>query len=253
MRILIVRHGVPDYQRDTLTAQGWKEAELLAPYLVRENPDRILLSPYGRAQDTAKKTIELTGIVPEVREWLCEFDGGALAGNALPNFASWHQPPQVWEPDPLCLTDRWRESDLFRDTNFVRRYDEDKVQLEQFLSELGYDRQGAGFRVREEFFDSNPTVLFFCHLGRCVVLLSQLLDLPFMTVASRFWIPTSSITEVIFERSSVDRGYAIARCGCVGSVPHLQTAGVPRYNSGFLMPYGGYTRASDPTVQQAKE
>lgn len=252
MRILIVRHGVPDYARDTLTEQGWKEAGLLAPFLVREHPDRIFLSPYGRAQDTAKETLRLTGLTPEVLPWLCEFDGGRLSGNARPDFASWHQPPQVWKDDPLCLTSRWRESDLFRDTVFTERYDADLRSLNEFLSSFGYDREGCGFRVREEFFDANPTLVFFCHLGRCVVLLSQLLDLPFLTVATRFWIPTSSVTEVQFERSSVDRGFAIARCGCVGSVPHLNAAGEPRCNSGFLMPVNGYTRACDAPAQQAK-
>lgn len=32
MKLLIVRHGDPDYSIDSLTPKGWKEAE----YLVRE-------------------------------------------------------------------------------------------------------------------------------------------------------------------------------------------------------------------------
>ena len=30
MKILIIRHADPDYEADSLTSQGWKEAELLA-------------------------------------------------------------------------------------------------------------------------------------------------------------------------------------------------------------------------------
>lgn len=30
MRILIIRHGDPDYEKDSLTQKGWHEAELLA-------------------------------------------------------------------------------------------------------------------------------------------------------------------------------------------------------------------------------
>ena len=30
MKILLIRHGDPDYEHDTLTEQGWVEAELLA-------------------------------------------------------------------------------------------------------------------------------------------------------------------------------------------------------------------------------
>ena len=30
MRLLIIRHGDPDYEKDSLTEKGWWEAELLS-------------------------------------------------------------------------------------------------------------------------------------------------------------------------------------------------------------------------------
>ena len=30
MKILLIRHGDPDYEKDSLTEKGWHEAELLA-------------------------------------------------------------------------------------------------------------------------------------------------------------------------------------------------------------------------------
>ena len=30
MRLLIIRHGDPDYEKDSLTPTGWREAEMLA-------------------------------------------------------------------------------------------------------------------------------------------------------------------------------------------------------------------------------
>ena len=35
MRIIIVRHGDPNYELDTLTKTGWREAELAAEYLAK--------------------------------------------------------------------------------------------------------------------------------------------------------------------------------------------------------------------------
>ena len=35
MRIMIVRHGEPDYDRDSLTEKGWREAEYLSERLCR--------------------------------------------------------------------------------------------------------------------------------------------------------------------------------------------------------------------------
>ena len=39
MRILLIRHGEPDYSTDSLTEKGRREAELLAQRLSRENID----------------------------------------------------------------------------------------------------------------------------------------------------------------------------------------------------------------------
>ena len=33
MRFLIIRHGDPDYEKDSLTEKGWREAALLADRL----------------------------------------------------------------------------------------------------------------------------------------------------------------------------------------------------------------------------
>ena len=52
MRILIIRHGDPDYERDTLTEKGKREALLLAERLKKEKIDYLYSSPYGRAKDT---------------------------------------------------------------------------------------------------------------------------------------------------------------------------------------------------------
>ena len=50
MRILIIRHGDPDYVHDSLTEKGWREAELLKNRLIREPMSAIYCSPLGRAQ-----------------------------------------------------------------------------------------------------------------------------------------------------------------------------------------------------------
>ena len=34
MKLLIIRHADPDYEKDTLTEKGWREAELLSNRLI---------------------------------------------------------------------------------------------------------------------------------------------------------------------------------------------------------------------------
>ena len=50
MKLHIIRHGDPDYDRDTLTERGWREAELLAERTGKMGISAFYVSPLGRAQ-----------------------------------------------------------------------------------------------------------------------------------------------------------------------------------------------------------
>lgn len=56
MDLIIIRHGDPDYEHDTLTEHGWKEAEILSHRISQLNVRDFYVSPLGRAQDTASCT-----------------------------------------------------------------------------------------------------------------------------------------------------------------------------------------------------
>ena len=73
MRILLIRHGDPDYEHDTLTEKGRREAELLAKRASSLAMGSCYQSPLGRAMDTAQPCLKATGKDAEVLEWLREF------------------------------------------------------------------------------------------------------------------------------------------------------------------------------------
>ena len=60
MKILIIRHGEPDYSIDSLTEKGWREAELLSRRLAPLGIRDFYVSPLGRAQDTALSLIHIS-------------------------------------------------------------------------------------------------------------------------------------------------------------------------------------------------
>ena len=62
MRILFIRHGEPNYEKDDLTETGYKQAELVAERLKDEGIEEIWSSTQGRAVNTAKFTAELLGL-----------------------------------------------------------------------------------------------------------------------------------------------------------------------------------------------
>ena len=49
MKLLIVRHGDPDYSIDSLTEKGWREAELLSEKLSKLDIKDFYVSTMGRA------------------------------------------------------------------------------------------------------------------------------------------------------------------------------------------------------------
>lgn len=53
MKLLFIRHGDPDYEIDSLTKKGWKEAALLAERVSQLEVKTFYVSPLGRARDTA--------------------------------------------------------------------------------------------------------------------------------------------------------------------------------------------------------
>ncbi len=61
MKLLIVRHGDPDYDIDSLTEKGWKEVEYLSQKLSKLDVKAFYVSPLGRAKDTARSDLEKDG------------------------------------------------------------------------------------------------------------------------------------------------------------------------------------------------
>jgi broad specificity phosphatase PhoE len=73
MRLLFIRHGDPDYQTNSLTEQGRREAEALARHIQEEKIDVMYKSPLGRAQETAAYCERELGMTAETLDWLQEF------------------------------------------------------------------------------------------------------------------------------------------------------------------------------------
>ena len=78
MRLLIIRHGDPDYEHDTVTEKGAREVELLSERLVKEGITKIYCSPLGRARATAAPTCRKLGLEPTIFDWLQEFPAPAV-------------------------------------------------------------------------------------------------------------------------------------------------------------------------------
>ena len=226
MRILLIRHGDPDYVNDTLTEKGRREAALLAKRTVSMNMGECYKSPLGRAKDTAAPCLEVTGkkAYPDVKKEGEHF---------LPRIA-WDMVPGYWtEHEAYMDKNTWRETEVAKNSDLVEVYDYVIEEFDRFLAEHGYVREGAHYRVEKE---SDGTVTFFCHFGISCVLLSHLQNVsPFVLWHSLALAPTS-VTEVVTEER--EQGTAYFRGLKVGDISHLYAGGEePSFAARFCETY----------------
>lgn len=73
MRIIFIRHGEPDYDNNTLTEKGFREAELLKDRIIGWNVDAFFSSPMERAILTGEPALKAMGREAEILPWMREF------------------------------------------------------------------------------------------------------------------------------------------------------------------------------------
>ncbi len=250
MRLLFIRHGDPDYENDTLTEKGHREASLLAKTAKDLTLGTCFLSPLGRAQDTARYCLEAAGLTGQTMDWLRELppnlnlDQAPEFQNAYTNIkiidgirqncSFWDMLPDFWTEDP-CYMDpvRWRESPITKKCNLLQIYDDACRNLDALLEEHGYVREGRHYRVVRE---STETLSFFCHFAISCALISHLWAVSPFTLWFHTQLAPSSVTELVTEERTP--GYAHFRSQRIGDISHLFMGGEePSFSGRFCEVY----------------
>ncbi|MDD3410589.1 MAG: histidine phosphatase family protein [Eubacteriales bacterium] len=232
MKILLIRHGDPDYEHDSLTEKGWREAEQLSQRLIQLPVRDFYVSPLGRAQATAGVTLQKLGRTAETLDWLREFHGrivNPMQGNwRIP----WDLMPLYWtRQDELYDVDRWTENGLYQTGDVEKIYREMAQGVDELLARYGYRRKGRYYEV-EPGGGNEDTLVLFCHFGISAAILSYLIGTsPLVLWQGMFFAPTSVTTVVTEERMP---GIASFRCIGAGDVSHLYAGGEPMSRSGLF-------------------
>ena len=235
MRLILVRHGDPNYELDCLTELGHKQAKVVAQRLMEEGIQGIFCSPQGRAQQTAKPFAELSGIGEiTTLDFMRELRFGSIEnlymeGNPwMCSFGLMHKGVDLQDPN-------WQNfADFVNNTATV---DVNTVQagVDEWLATLGYKREGLYYRCTNET-DEKKTYVLFSHGGSSTALLSRVFNIPFPHMCVMFGhVPHTCITSLRFDRKpgalsmpileySVDaRHLNVFKEGMTGSVERAQS------------------------------
>ncbi len=225
MRILIVRHGDPDYERDTLTEKGHREAALLAEKLKKEKIDYFYSSPLGRAKHTCDYTAKAMGREKEVVvcDWLREFGYSLVLPTGEERDVLWDMLPEYWtKEDSMYDYVNWRERDFYRKAGIPQAYDEVVEKLDALLASHGYKREGRLYKTEK---GNRDTLVFFCHFGLEMMLLSHILNISPVVLTHHFVAPPTSVTTLYSEERR--EGVVTFRMAGFGDTGHLYAGGEP--------------------------
>lgn len=217
MEILIIRHAEPNYEIDSLTEKGWREAELLSKKLEKIDIAAMYSSPLGRARDTAKPTLAKTNHKIEVLEWLREFQGYINHKHMDDSSCCWDLMPSYWTNiDAYYSKNDWYKDELMQSGKVEQEYKWVTSELDALLAKHGYVHEGRHFRVEKS---NHDRIVFFCHYGVSCVLLSHILGISPVMFWQSFVMQPSAVTSLVTEER--EEGYAIFRMRSYGDIGHL--------------------------------
>ncbi len=242
MRIIFIRHGDPDYQNDTLTEKGIREATLLSERVAKwDNITQFYCSPLGRAQKTASYSLEKTGREAITYEWLKEFsyfiDDPVTGRHSVPwDFmpAYWTQIPQMYDKED------WKKTEIYRSNpELLPAYEEVCEGLDNLLSTYGYKRYNNYYVTTPKDTnashldaDAQDTIVIFCHLGITCMMMSHLLGVSPAILLHGFYLAPTSVTILCSEERM--RGDAFFRAQVMGDTSHLLLGGEPISATGYF-------------------
>ncbi len=242
MKLIIIRHGDPDYSIDSLTEKGWREAELLSNRIMNMDIKEFYTSPLGRAKDTASITLKKMNREAKVLPWLREFHAPIIDSRTGEERIPWDWLPADWTQINEYYDHKlWHTHPVMQTGKVMEEATRVYEGLDEILKEHGYERDGKLYRAVRP---NNETIVFFCHFGVECILLGHLLGISPMVLWHGFCAAPTSVTTLITEERR--KGIAYFRMSSFGDVSHLYAAGEePAFAARFCETYDNMDERHD--------
>ena len=202
MRILLIRHGEPDYEKDCLTELGHKQAELAAQRLLNEGIDEIYSSPLGRAVQTAEAFLKVSRIKNiQILDFMREIRYGCEGELYDEKWNPWYGVKDLIKNGYNLQAPDWREYPVFKDNYSTIDADKIGVETDKWLATLGYKREGLYYRCNCDT-DEEKTIAIFCHGGASAAFLSRTLNQQFPYICGvLYYFPHTTISVLKFDKT----------------------------------------------------
>ena len=223
MKIVIIRHAEPDYENDTLTSKGFREAKILGEYYKDVRKDYIYSSPLPRAKLTAEAFAQGQPVI--YQDWLKEFWHPIMIDGKERH--NWDFYPRDIKNYPELVSQDFLTSNFAKPIGMKEMYDEVIKDFDKTLEKHGYKRKGPYYEVTKA---NNDIVVFVCHLGMMSVIMSRLTGIPYTQIAQYFFVAPTGVT--VFVSEEREKGIAQFRCREFGNLEHLRNKNEPHSKFG---------------------
>lgn len=226
MKILVIRHGEPDYAEDRLTEHGIRQAQKLAERLKGADISAAYTSTMGRARQTAEICMADRGVPVTECGWLREFDVKIFDKDADCPVPVWDIYPKNWtQIKEYYDKDRFYTPEDAAGSGIKERYDAVCNGIDSILAEHGLKREG---RIYHAVSDHSKTVALFCHFGATCVITAHLLGIsPIVTLQGFSAEPTAIATLCTDDRFGKDVNF---RLHGFGDISHIGSGGTGTVN-----------------------
>ena len=218
MRIIIIRHGDPDYEIDGLTEKGKVEVEYLRQRMVKEDITKVYCSTLGRARLTAQPFLDSLNIKAEYCDWLKEFlDPRVKVPYQEEPHICWDIMPEFLNSlDNVYHPTKWREEEFIKNSTACQRYDYVVENFDKVLAKHGYVRDGFNYKAVK---NNHDTLVFVCHFGITAVILSHLMNCSPYSIWQHTCTAPTAVTTIYTEERK--KGIVSMRVNSIGEVCHL--------------------------------
>jgi broad specificity phosphatase PhoE len=236
VHIYLIRHADPDYERDSLTEQGFREAAALAGRLEALGVTRVYSSTASRALLTARAYAEPRSLAVESFAWLLEPTHLQVEQGGR-RYSLWDTFGETVRGGPAVPTqETWSRSAPFHTPEVQEMWRAFRGNADSLLARHGFAREGGRYRVTRP---GRERIAVVSHNGTVLLWLAHLLELPLSLVYCGFYSWPASVTTVFMETHS--DAWAVPRALNVADVSHLVAAGItPRPRAIGPEPYEPY-------------
>ena len=195
MKLVLVRHGHPNYELDCLTPLGHLQAKEAAERLEKDNIQSIYASSCGRAVETSEYTARKYGLSVTQLPFMQEVIWGYNDDPHDPAGHPWNLVEQMVLEGKTLMDPAWQDLHPFQGNRICENVNRIASEFDHWLEHFGYIREGEYYRCGE---NTEKTVALFSHGGSSCAVVSHLLNLPFPFCIQTFRLDFTSVTVLRF-------------------------------------------------------